>query len=727
MSREREKAKNDFNPAEIKIASQFAGNLFGMLKAVHLYPKGHQMLLQVLEKFFNYLNYILGEKQIATIRIFESKLYALDVCLPLDKPPGIESFIEELQKRFIRQITFNIGITITDITALIEVLNTAPEVLAKEGGARIKLAQGGARAAKLIEYYYRKHATIDQERLLTLSSSEIFRFFTDQIPALNAEQAAVLYDLLKEPVIISILLKVAAQYMLRDESCTLTESHLILNIISKIRASMTEHAISEEEEIQVILQDVVSSFEAEDLMSLIFDNPDNEMLNYTNAIDCLSKIVSQETTAQMITDKISKAYEENISIIEHIKKVFSRLFPDRKSFLSFLPIFKEKLQNSLDKRKVKEILNEVCDAFAPGLSFEDGEELAMGMISDLEFKDIEDGLNILKTVNLDKVELENDIREFSIDEARLSILKRLLAAESDLGNFKNILSKLVTLTENMLRQDRWGCGKTMFNFFKEQASSKSKVPQGYRHLIVENSQKLPTLLLEKLTINILFDSDADQMKKHFEELFLLLGEKLISLLVKIYAREENMPQAKLVREMILEHYTPNAFKMYVDLQKESAPNVLRVIDLLQPIKNEDTLPLLWDITFYENAMVAQRALKLIAAKNSDPALSMLLKTLEHPQLHMRIAGIEYLGSYRFKKGSEALVPIARGQINSNFDEAAVIDLRISALKSLLLLDSALAKTLLLELRAKKRWFIFPIEQKSLRAFAKDQLRNLDRK
>ncbi|MFH1094076.1 MAG: hypothetical protein V1739_08025 [Candidatus Omnitrophota bacterium] len=721
------KSAHDVNPAELKIASQFAGNLFGMLKAVQLYPKGHQMLLQVLEKFFNYLNYILAERQIAVIRIFESKLYALDICLPHDKPPGIESFVEELQKRYIRQITFHMGITLTDITALIEVLNAKPEDLSKEGGASIKLARAGARATKLIEYYYRRHTTVDQERLLTLANSEIFRFFTDTMASLSIEQARVLYDLLKEPGIISALMKVAAQCKLRDEKCELTESQIILNIINRIKAGMNKHVISEEEELQVILQDVVATFDSKDLMDLIFENPDDEILNYTNAFESLSKMVSQETTAELITEKINAASKDNVSIIAPAKKVIGRLFADRKSFLSFLPIFKEKLQKSLSLPKVKEIVNEVCAAFSPGFSFEDGEDLALGTISAVEFQDIEEGLNILKTVHPDKAELEKTIMESSIDDAYLCILKHLLATANNRDLFKNTLIKLVALTESTLREDRWDSSKAMFDFFQKQASSKSGIPQEYKHLLVDTLQSVPVLLLEKLTINIMFESTGEQIKKSFEELFLLLGEKLISLLVKIYAREENLPQARLVRDIIVGHYTPNTFKMDMDIQKELTPNVMRLIDLLQIIKSEDTLPLLWDITFHENAILAQRALKLIAIRGSDNALTLLLKTLEHPQLHIQIAGIEYMGSYHLKKVSDALTPIARGQTQSTLDEAASIDLRMSALKSLLFQDSSLAKTLLLELRAKKRWLIFPIEPKALRAFAKEHLRKIAKK
>lgn len=718
------KAANIPNPADLKIASQFAGNFFGMLKAVHLYPKGHQMLLQVLEKFFDYLNYILAERQIATIRIFQGKLYVLDICLPHDKPPGIESFIEELQKRYIRQITFNLGITITDITALIEVLNTDPAALAETGGASVKLAQTGAQAIKFIEYYYRRHATVDQERLLALTNSEIFRFFTDEMTALNAEQTHILYDLLKEPAIISALMKVAAQFMLRDEKCKLNESQLILNIIHRIKAGMGKHSISEQEEIQIILQDVVAAFDPADLMGLLFENPDDEMLTYTNAMGTLSKTVSKETTAQLITDKIRSASKENVSIIAHTKKILGRLFMDRKSFLNFLPLFKEKLQNSLAKPKVKEVVNEVCASFAPGFSFDDGEEMALGAISDMEFKDIVEGLNILKTVHPDKVEIENNILAFSSFPSHLCILRHLLITETELDFFTNTLSKLSEITQSMLREERWEDSKTMLKFFQKQASTTSELPEKNKNLIKDTMQKIPDLLLEKLMTNILFESDQDQIKTYCEELFLLLGEKLIAILVKIYAREDNLPQEKLVKEMIHQHYTPNIFTSNMVLQTKLSPYVMRIIDLLQVIKSEDTLPLLWDITFHENPILAQRALKLIAIRGSDAALVMLLKTLHHPQIHMQIAGIEYLGSYRMTQVRDALVPIARGKTDSSLDETAILDLRFSALKSLLLLDKLIAKTLLNEIRAKKRWLFFPIEPKSLRIFAKEQLKKL---
>ena len=475
------------NPAELKIASQFAGNLFGMLKAVHLYPKGHQMLLQVLGKFFDYLNYMLGERQIVTIRIFASRLYVLDICLPLNKPPGIDTFIEDLQKRYIRQITFNIGVTITDVTALIEVLNTDPKTLAKEGGASIKLAQAGAQSTKLIEYYYRRHATIDQERLLALSNSEIFRFFTDDMVALDSAQAHILYDLLKEPGIISALMKVAAQFILRDENCKLTESQLILNLINRIKVSMSKHAISEKEELQVILQDVVASFDATDLMSLIFDNPDNEILAYTNAIETLSKTVTAETTAQLITEKIQTADKDNVSILAHTKKVLGQLFIDRESFLNFLPIFREKLQSCLSQTKVKEVVNEICAAFAPGFSFEDGEEMALGTISDMEFKDIVEGLNILKTVHPDKLKLENNILEFSMDNAHLGVLKYLLCTEGEYNFFENILNKLISLTENIMKQDYWEQTKDIFSFLQIESSPDSALLPKNKQLIIKRA------------------------------------------------------------------------------------------------------------------------------------------------------------------------------------------------------------------------------------------------
>ena len=68
---------------------------------------------------------------------------------------------------------------------------------------------------------------------------------------------------------------------------------------------------------QVILKDVVSSFNAKDLLDLIFENPEDAVINYTNAIDSFSGQTDAETTAKLITDKISGSQEDSSSIIAH--------------------------------------------------------------------------------------------------------------------------------------------------------------------------------------------------------------------------------------------------------------------------------------------------------------------------------------------------------------------------------------------------------------------------
>jgi len=722
MNAEHNTPKQTINPAELQLASQLAGNFFGMLKAVNLYPKGHQMLLNVLEKFFNYLNYILGEKQSATFRIFENKLYVQDVPLPHDKPPGIEEFIEEMQKRYIRQISFSPGVTITDITALVDVLTADPEELSKSGGPSLALAQGGAQATKIIEYYYRRHASVDQERLLSLTNSEIFRFFTDKLMALDIKQARILYDLLKEPMLISALTKVAAQYMMREPNTDLSESRLILNIINRIKTALIDTGVSEEAEIQVIFKDVIGSFDAHDLFNLIFENPENEIIRQTDALTAFSSKADEETTARMITEKIQTSKEDNRSIINHTKNVLGKLFVDRSSFLNFLPMFKEKLQDNISKQKAKTILNDVCAAFAPGFSVEEDVELALGTISDSELSDIVAGLDMLKSVHPDKKTIEKEIIDFNAEYARLQILKTVLLEDEDPEFFKQTTSKLVNAAQAMMQGDRWDESRKMFTFFQCLASPEGGLPEHRRGIIASRIQAMPSLLVEKLIINILFEASAEDIEKNFQEFFALFGEKLVSLLIKIYARAERLPQEKLIRDFILKHYTPASFKRDIDLQKELSQNLMRIIDLMQQIKEEGILPLLWEVTFHENAIIAQRALKLIAIRGSNSALALLLKTLTHPQFHIQIAGIEYLGSYKSKEARSALLPIAQGRASKSDDEQASNELRITALKSLMLLDEALAKELLIAVLKKKRWLFFPVEPKQLRLFAKQQLK-----
>ncbi|MDD5746927.1 MAG: HEAT repeat domain-containing protein [Candidatus Omnitrophica bacterium] len=715
--------KNTFadesHSADEKIAAQLAGHLFAMIKAAHLYPKGHQMLLQVIEKFLNYLNYVLGEKQIATFKIFNDDLFVLDEPLDPQKIVGIGDFVEELQKRYIRQIIFNPGATLSDLNIFIELLRTPPESIEPLGGSSKIVEHAGAQGIRIIEYYFRRHGSLDQERLLNLTHSEIFRFFTDDtLTELDIEQTRILYELLKESSLICALLKIAAQYLMRNNT-VIAESEIIVTILKKIRQAVTAKNFSEESEIKTILTDIVASFDKQDLFNLVFEQPNDEILEYTDAAALLSGQLDSTKTAELLAEKFANA-PKHTSIIEHTKNILNRLFIDRKAFLTFLPIFKEKLQNAIPYAdKTKKILNDICNAFAPGFSLDEDIDLSLGTISEGEKSDIVAGLAMLKAVHIEKTALETAIGKYDEAGAYTATLQKLLEVETDLLAFQQILKKLVLANQALLNKDNFDAGIAIFLFFHQQISGESNIKQEYRQIIIEACADTSPLLLEKLFAHILFNVDADRCARLFEQLFDLLGQQCPALLLKSFAREEHLPKKNFVSGFLSTHYTPDILSFSPDLSTEPAENLMRIIDLFRGIDNDDVLAVFWKITFHDNARLSHRALALIAERPTSMALKILLQAIKHPNLPLRIAAIEYLAQYPYKITQETLVPIARGQ-----SDGANNDIRIAAIKSLAKLNSTAAKTVLQEILKKKRFLFFPIEPKPLRIAAKEQLRLL---
>lgn len=716
----------EVNPEELKSATKFALNLFAVLKDVQLYPKGHQILLQVVEKFFDGLKELFAQKQLVAFRIFENNLYVLDVPLDAEKTPGANEFIEELQKRYIRQIIFNSATTITDINALIEVLNTAPENIAPQGGASNILMQHGSQGIKIIEYYSRRHTSLDQERLLSLTNSEIFRFFTDEtMTELSSEQAQFLYELLKESNIMCTLIKVAAQYILREQTSQLNENQTILKILNKIKGAIVSADLSEEDETKTIFKDLIMSFGNEDLFNLIFENPEDEIIQYTNTLTHLSRKLDNYMTAELIVKKI-EAEEAGPSVLSHVKHVLNSLFVDRKSFLGFLPILKEKLQQSIQQtEKTQSILNDICSDFTLGFSLEEDQELALGAISVSERQDIIVGLDMLKTVRPEKKAIEQSVACFDFDENYIYLLEKLLTDEEDILFFQKLLDKLISSTQSFMQQDRWALCKKIFLFFAEQLSENSPMKNAGKQLVVESLNVIHPLLLEKAIIAAVSELGHEQNQEYFEGLFLLFKERLLSQLIKVYIQAKVPTQMPLLRKIIVSQQSLNLLpEIELDLRSEVPANVMRAIDIFQEINNETILTPFWDITFHENAILAQRALKLIAETKTTQAMTLLLKTLKRSNIPLRIASIEYLGGFKNKQVITTLVPIARGQEYATTDEQINTDIRLAALKSLLCLDAAYTKVILKEIVSKKRLFLIPLEAKKLRSFAKEQLKLL---
>ncbi len=725
MTQATDQDEREHTAAEIKLACQIGSSLFGMLKAIHLYPRGHQMLKQVVKKFHATLQEVIQQKQIAVFRIFENNLYILDIGLDNNKLPGTEDFIEEMQKRYIRQIIFNPSTNLTDIDLLIEIFNLDTSKISSLGGASKTLSQKGSKGIRIIEYYSSKHSTLDQERLLSLTNSIIFRYFTDDaMTSLDIEQTHFLYELLQESNLVCELIKIAAQFIIREQTSELSENQLILKILNKIKSAITTLDLSEAEEIRTILKDLITAFGNEALFDLVFENPDAEILQYTQATNYLIEQLDAKQTAKLFVKKIAESNQSS-NIIAHTKHVLERVFIDRSAFLNFLPEFKQTLQSELKHSdKTTSILNDICSAFAPGFSLEDDEELALGTISAEEKTDIIDGLNVLKTVHIEKDTLKKHIIEYTDIPTHLEILNALLLTPLDTAVFNNFLDKCLQNTKIILQGADIEQSAQALNFFVGLIKDGSLLSNEHKMSITDILELFPEILIEKFILAMLAGYSETKAKICLNNLFILFPHRLIALLLKLYTKKGDLSKDTLVKQMILEHPGSEALKLKIDLCKEPTNSILRLLELLQLINDDAALPMVWPILFHENIILAHRTLKLIANRKSHAALNMLLQALEHPHIALRIVCIEYLSAFRYKEVRNIIASIARGQKAMCDDDMQNIELRTAALRSLSNLDKQLTITVLKEIKKKRKLLVFAAEHKTLRSFAKTHLKEL---
>lgn len=713
--------KEKSNPAELKLASQLVIGFLGLLKASALYPQGHQMLLQVIEKFYSALKQILAQKLTISFKIFKNKLFVFEEYINQEKIPAVETLIQEMQKRYIRQIIFNMDVAVKEIALLVDLLKTDPKIITDLGGAELTLSQRGAQHVQITEYYYRRHTELNQERLIDLIHSEIFSFFTtpDAAP-LNNEQIRSFYELIKEPQLMFALLKVAAHSLIREGKTQLSENQLVLQMLKKIKQTIASLGIFEEHEIKSLLHDILASDKEEGLFNLLFEYPEDEIIDYAQIPERLSSLLNPQKLAQLMAAKIAGS-KQDLTMITHAKQVLHKLFLNRQMLLSFLPALKEKLkENFPSPTKAENIFNDICSAFGSKLSITDDVELALGTISETESSGIEFGLEVLKSVQIEKEKLEQSIAQFSFETSYLYILQTIISQEQDAVVFQFLLNKLVQILKGCLENVVQETTKQIISFLSHQLLPEEGLNPGHNQYILNAFDGLSLSLFEKGILVIISDLRAEEAKKFLEQAQQLLKDRLVPVLIKIYLSPDPVPHQELLKKIISSGFNPQFFKFDTPLHKEQSAKLTKILELLQKIQSAEALPLLWEITFHEDLLLAQRALSILADNNPDRAIAFILKAANHPNIQLRFSNLALMSRFKQEEIIAKLYNIAAGHEKTN-DQNVDIESRIIAIKSLSQLEVALAKQSLFEIINKKRFLFLPVEPKRLRQFAKEQV------
>ncbi|MDD5771866.1 MAG: HEAT repeat domain-containing protein [bacterium] len=717
--------RKDVDSKEMKKAIMFVSCFFSLLKAEKLYPSGHKMLILAIERFYSQLKDIVAQEQKISLRIFDNSLYFQNLPLDTAKIPEITIFLEKLHERYIRRIVFNTGTNMNDINALMTLLNTDPENISPEGGPNGILEKNGAQNIKIIEYYNKDRRSINQERLSSLTNSSIFQFLTDDSKSsLSSEQAYSIYELLKETPLICSLIKTASQDQGLKQTSKLSENANILEIVKKIKAAIEKHNISEKTEIKSILHDIIASNSEKDFFDLVFEHPDDEIINYTNVSASVIDKLGPQKTAEFMTQKIAES-DGNSKVVTRTKTIINKLFKDRQEMLNFLPTFTDTLQKNIpSESKAKQVINDICSSIDPEYSLEMDTELSLGFVSDNEPADILKGLNVLKTVHLVKETMAKRINSFDQALGYFAVLEEFIEEENETKKFIKMLDKLIAQIKILFEQNNTEqLAKIMFFLFNLISETKKIKPE-HKKIVLESLATLPLPVLEGLITKTLYLPKEQDIKTAFKQLFYLFPSNLMTLLINYFIFIETSSKGPMLREIIINNYKTGDLKFDAELGKAPLSQIMRLLDLLQDINSDDTLPFLWEITLLENLGIAKKSLKLIASKRSEEALPFLLKAVDISNIPLRITAIECLGLYNTPKVCSILVDISQGKISMTDSLSENIDIRMAALRSLELLDKAQAKKIFNNVMGKKRFFFIPTEPKILRVFAAERLKKL---
>ncbi|RKY37478.1 MAG: hypothetical protein DRP78_01020 [Candidatus Omnitrophota bacterium] len=717
------------DPFLLKMATQLLIDLNSLLKANHLYPQKHQILLQITENFYNRLKITSQHKKIS-IEIFKNNLYIIEQSIDKNNVQAAKEFIKKMQERHIKKIILTNYTAMADIMGLIKLLTTAPQNIAAAGGAKLMLLNIDTQHIQIEEYFIQKPLEENQEILIRLTNSKIFNFFiTEDFKQLDSKQTQQLLGLLEKPQLMCELLKIAAHYLIQKDKNTppREESYLILKILKKINETIFNSEKFKHLDQKTMLQNILAKFDKKTFFNIIFENTDDSIVEYTNSISLLPTLIDPSDTARLVAQKlVSHTPTDNYTnIIKHIQYVIGKLFIDRDKFLNFLPILKENLYLYFNLQESKDIFNTICANFEDGITIENDIELSVGTISEQEKRNVINGLNILKTVPLEKQAITASINKFNLLPDYIYVLQYSICEQTALEPFKKILSKLI-FTINQEENNNLKLSKQII-FFLADMLSVERIPaleNEYYTSITYAAKKISSNILEKIIIHTITNFNSSTEKESFEHLFKLFIENFTSLCLKIYLNSKQTKNSKILQEILVNRYKNEPIEFSNNLRSEHPKKVMRSIELLKKIQTDKSVFLLYEITFHENIILAQRALEAIANKNSSSTLNILLKTIEHPYCELCISGIKYLSLFKNTIVISKLSIIAKKKHALMHCRKLDLELRCTAIKSLCKLDPILTKNILSEIITKKKLLFIHSEPKRLRLFAKKQLKLL---
>jgi hypothetical protein len=703
---------------ETRLGIQFIIQFNGFFKAIQLYPPGHTMLQQIMEKSFRELAGIMAVKHQIQLRVFENKLYILEQCLSGAAAPGVDNLLREMQRRGIRQITLAEAATRDDLQILVRLLTTPEEELEMIGGAQEFMLQNGAQHIELVEYCNSNSLGINETQLFELLDSELMHFLVTEGPSLlSREELYNLYTITQNPILSVVLLREAVR-VLRAKGSALPPTQIILQLLRKLKDSFTMAAVANEQELSVLLRNIILAFDTTTLYELLVINADDDLIRFSEALEHALQELGSGKIAGMIGQQFSQGNTD--STLQHVETILDRLCIDRTSFAAFLPALKEKLKIA-GVSENDTLTNQLSNVFSAQQAREGDTDLALGSISTTEQAEIARDLESLREVIIDPALSIEWIRDYDMESNYDLVIHDILNSELSPALFKKLLGELMGRLQIAIENQHYSQALATTNFLMEITAPEKVLTTEQKEAAGEILGGVPSALWEKLTLNELAQRNPQAQQEFFDQMRHLLADAFLGIGLRLYLRE-NIAARSQTLQLLLRNNLIRALQVYdekLSLEKTAGAN--RMLDLFELCPDEPINEYLWELTFHEDRQVAQHALKVIAQLRTSESGAYLLQALGHPTLILRRLAIELLAQFKREDIALRIARIARGEDEALVAEIA-LQLRLSAFDSLKRLDEVLFQETLRILRKRRRFFFFAAEHKSILAYTRKEMR-----
>lgn len=673
-------------------------NFLKSIKLSRLYPADNPLPLQAINTLFLLLDEFLtaeGELPLVPLRegfAFQGKIISPD-------SQDLKEISVELRAKSILRFTFYAGLTNSELSEFIKILNLDVDSIKIQGGFDTLLWSRGISSIAVKEGTIKM---VEGEELLEregLSPNEaaFYQSLLEKDESLSLGEQKILFRLLDDPAKLADFFRSLGRKGAGIKEVD-QEKHLahLLEVLKRV-------------------SEIITGEQAE-RQSRYFRNMGEALLALDDEIK--SRLIGKEVVEKKIKPVI-RAFEElrPLDFVQGFKGVIKEE-KDLESLVKVLdqtnlsPAFKEEILRSLPFFKEREKELEGLEDVKVDQDLIKEHQAAVESITHFDTSLSEQEREVLNglTLKLSTEEISRKVGQILIEMIELS--------RGDLEMFSQVIERAKEIVDLLVRRGDFGVAREIVRAFRGKLTSKGSIEE-YR--VVDKALKhFSSLNFVLSVVDAIksFERESKDFKEAVSFLALLDRESTINTFVDLLGKERQVSRRKMICNILARLGT---YEVQVLGSRIDDPRwflVRNIVNTLGLIGTEKVYPYLEKACFYPDARVRKSAVKAVARLKLPQGNALLLELLKKEEdSEVLEALIISLGAQRIKEARQPLIEfIERGSlIGENFK------LKLAAIEALGNLGSAEALPFLQEL-SKTKSLVWSGKAREIREKAKEAIR-----